>query len=164
MKVLIAYATYSSGTQTVSEGIEELLQELEYTVKRKIIADVNPDELGEYDFVIFGSPSWMIEHKDGQPHHLFLEFIKKSQNKTFPKTLFAIYGLGDTAYAHFCGAVDHLEEFIENLQGIHIKPSLRIDGYYFNQDEYDRNVKTWLHDILQKIPPHPTGSGGPSHL
>lgn len=149
MNALIAYATYSSGTETVSEVIEEVLAKAGYEVVRENIKKLEPAILKSFDLVLFGSPSWLNNHKDGQPHTFTLEFIQKAKGKTFPQKKFAIFGLGDTAYPNFCGAVTVLEQFVEKLQGKLLLPSLRIDGFYFNEEEHKKHVRSWAETIAK---------------
>ncbi len=162
MKTLIIYATYSSGTQTASEVLTDTLETFGYDVTMKNVADINLDEIAHYDLVILGSPSWMIDHKDGQPHHLFLEFFNKVGSREFKNVLFAVFGLGDSSFAHFCGAVDHLEEFVDQVNGTLLSPSLKIDSYYFNQEKNDELLRNWLHEVIKNLPD--MTSGRLSHL
>lgn len=148
MQVLIAYATYSSGTQTVSELLEKYLKEKGWEICRKNIRDITPEMLSNYELVLFGSPSWLNNKKDGQPHEFFLQFMASMQGKSFSGSQFAVFGLGDTAYPNFCGAVHELEEFIKTLGGNLITESLRIDGYYFNEEENTKMLYAWADRVF----------------
>lgn len=152
MNILIVYATYSSGTLTASELIRDTLNESGHTAILKNVATVEPDEFNDHDLVILGSPSWMIDHKDGQPHHLYFDLFKKAAGKQFAGKNFAVFGLGDTTFAHFCGAVDHLEDFVEDIQGTLTTPSLRIDSYYFDQEKNEAELKLWLNQVIKNPP------------
>lgn len=149
MKMLIAYATYSSSTESASKVIESVLSQ-SHEVTRKNIKEVIPDELHNYDVILFGSPSWWNRSKDGQPHEFFLEFMDSMQGKRVEKP-FAIFGNGDSAYTHFTGAVDVLEQFVDYLGGKKIAPSLRIDGYYFDQPGNEKLVKEWAETVHSKL-------------
>lgn len=144
MNTLIIYATYSSGTLTVSELIQSELLNKGHKVDLINAAEVDPLTLNNYDLVMLGSPSWMIDNKDGQPHHLYFELMKKMEGMTFENKNFAIFGLGDNAYARLCGAVDVLEEFVEKIQGKLITDSLRVDSFYFDREKNEGKVREWV--------------------
>ena len=150
MKILIAYATYSSSTKTVTELIYSILKD-KYEVTHKLINEVNPDELNSYDFILFASPSWWNREKDGQPHEFFLAFMDQMEGKTLPDKRFAIVGCGDEKYTHFCGAVDVLEEFVKKLGGKLVVDSMRIDGFYFNQPLNEQKIAEWTQKLISQL-------------
>lgn len=151
MKILIAYATYSSGTDLATGLIEDILLEKKLPVIKKGIQSVTESDLQQADLVIFASPSWRTRKGDGQPHEFFLDFIEKMSGKILTDKKFAIMGLGDKAYTHFCGAVAVLESFVSELEGDIIQESLRIDGFYFNQSENEEKIKLWTHSLHSKL-------------
>ncbi len=147
MKILLAYATYSSGTDLATKLITDLILEKGGTIVRKEIREVTTEDLKKADLLLFASPSWRTRKGDGQPHEFFLDFIDSMEGTRLPDKKFAIMGLGDTAYTHFCGAVDVLEGFVSALGGVLIIPSLRIDGFYFNQEENEKRITEWTHSL-----------------
>lgn len=149
MKVLVAYATYSSSTESASKVIESVLAKT-HEVTRKNIKDVKPDELSDFDVILFGSPSWWNRGKDGQPHEFFLSFIDTMQGKRVEKP-FAIFGMGDRMYTHFTGGVSVLEKFVDYLGGKRITESLRIDGFYFDQPKNEKTVEDWAIKVSAAI-------------
>ena len=155
MQVLVAYATNSSGTLVSSVIVANTLIKAGHNVTHKDIRTVIPEELAQYDAIIFGSPSWDYNNQkgrlEGQPHEFFRAFMTKAENITMKDKPFAVFGLGDTAYINFCGAVDHLETFVNKMQGTLITPSLRIDGFYFNQPENEQLVGTWAQSLTKAL-------------
>lgn len=149
MKILLVYATYSSGTHMASDVASQELQKGGHTVDVKDVQETNIDDFNNYDLVILTSPSWDIGGQGGQPHEHFGAFIAQNAGKTFPGKKFAIFGLGDSTYPEFCGAVDHLEKFVDALQGKRVTDSLRIDGYFFNQDEANGKITEWIGHLGQ---------------
>lgn len=150
MKTLLIYATYSSGTQQAADEVVAALGKHGVEVTKKEVPDVTPEELAESDLIILGSPSWDINGEGGQPHEHFGAFIEKTSTP-LPGKKFAVFGLGDTAYPVFCGAVDHLEKFVQKLQGTLVIPSLRIDGYFFNPDEASKNIEAWTTQLVNAL-------------
>lgn len=151
MNILVLFATYSSGTLTASQLVAETLTSKNHTVTHKNAGEFNLDEFNNYDLVILGSPSWFLRGKDGMPHQHFLTLIDQAPGKSFPDTCFAVFGLGDTSYAHFCGGVDHLEGFVKQLGGKLITDSLRIDSYYFDEENNAKKLTDWVETVHQKV-------------
>ena len=148
MNILLIYATNSGTTQTVADMINNLLAQSGQTVTMKYVSDVTPDMFGQYDLVILGSPSWDYEGKEGQPHDHYLPLFEASKGKTFEGKKFAVFGLGDQSYAIFCGAVDHLENYVKSMHGTLVTPSLRIDNYYSTTDTSNAAIEEWVKKLI----------------
>lgn len=151
MKVLIIYATYSSGTQTASGIVEKVLTQKNHEVTSKNVVDTQPDEIQNYDLTILASPSWDYEGKEGQPHQDFVHFFAQSEDKKFPEKKFAVFGLGDSTFTHFCGAVDHLTSYAQSVGGTVIINPLKIDGFFFNQGENAQKLEAWATQLAEKM-------------
>ncbi|HLL60788.1 MAG TPA: flavodoxin domain-containing protein, partial [Candidatus Nitrosocosmicus sp.] len=72
-------------------------------------------------------------------------------NKKYSKTKFAVFGCGDSSYTNFCGAVLHLEEFVQKTGGKLVTDSLRIDGFFFDMDKSINLTKEWTKRLNDKI-------------
>jgi flavodoxin len=64
---------------------------------------------------------------------------------------FAIFGLGDSSYKFYNGAVDHLEEFVKNIGGTLPVPSLKIDKYYSDMDGNNAKITAWVEELKKKF-------------
>lgn len=146
MNILVAYATNSGGTAQAAQIVADALTRQNHTVKLEMIANMNPDEFAAFDTIVFGSPSWDYKDQEGLPHEDFIAFMKKMKGKIVSKP-FAIFGLGDRSYPHFCGAVEHLEAFVKTIGGTLVGESLRIDGFYTKQGNRE-NVQKWAEQII----------------
>lgn len=153
MNILVVYATYSSGTETATNSIQQWLEENGYSVLIKNALDTSPQDLLDQDLIVLGSPSWMVDKKDGQPHDNFFQLMNKCSDLKLNNKSFAVFGLGDTAFAHFCGAVDVLENFMKKRGGKQIIDSLKIDSFYFEEEKNEILLQQWLeklHQLLKK--------------
>lgn len=148
-KILIAYATNSGGTLTASEFIQESLKTKNFEVALKDIRGVKKDTLTEYDLVIFGSPSWNYDNKEGQPHEFFTKFMTENNELALKKV--AVFGLGDTAYLRFCGAVDIILDFAKKNGAEIIAEPLRVDGFFFSQKENEDLIEKWIEFLTRNI-------------
>lgn len=143
MKIGIFYATYSGGTHLASLSLTEALKTAGHQVDLKTIDKVSFEDTLNYDLRIFASPSWEDGELEGQPHEDFKAFIEKSAGKNFNGKSIMIFGLGDTSYGIFCGAVDYLEEFVNKSGGKLVAQSLRIDNYMFDPDGFNKKLAEW---------------------
>lgn len=148
MNILIAYATYSGGTQTACEFLSQTLSGLGHQVTMKQISELSFEDTLAYDLRIFSSPSWDDGELEGQPHMDFGSFIKNSAGKSFSGKNCAVFGLGDTSYAHFCGAVDIIIDFVQKNGGKLISTPLKIDGYLFDMEGNNKKISDWAHTLL----------------
>lgn len=151
MNILIVYATNSGTTMTAAGSVQQALEQAGHTVTQKLVNEATVEEFGTHDLVIFGSPSWDFDGREGEPHEDFVKFIQGAAGKTAEGKKFAIFGLGDRSYTHFCGAVDHLEKFVADLKGVLATASLRIDNYYQNLPANEQAITAWVQTLLSVL-------------
>lgn len=151
MNILLVYATNSGATDMASQIVESELTAKGHTITRKQIRETTPDELGTFEAVIMGSPSWDFDGKEGMPHEDYQPFMDAAKGKTFENKPFAVFGLGDSSYSVFCGAVDHLEAFVKELKGKLVTESIRIDGFYYRQDVHTQALKEWVEKLHKAL-------------
>jgi flavodoxin I len=150
MKVLAVYATNSGGTAQAVDVTARILREAGCEVEVKGPSGVSPDTFAEYDCILLASPSWDYADKEGQPHEDFMPLLNSMNGKTFENRPFAILGLGDSSYTHFCGAADVFEQLIGSVKGKLIIPSLRIDRFY-QKPENIGLVETWAQGLAKAL-------------
>lgn len=149
MKILVLYATYSGGTQTAADIVANVLKtNATNQVEMKTPTEITPNVLSGYDMIIVGSPSWDYEGKTGMPHQDFINFIDQSKTVDLTGKKVAVFGLGDSTYERFCGAVEHLEEWVKGLKAQLSTESLKIDGFFFNQEVNTEKLKAWAQKLL----------------
>ena len=146
MNIGIFYATYSGGTQAACEFLSQTLQGMSHQVTMKMISEVTFEDAINYDLIIFSSPTWDYEGKEGQAHQDFMTFMQNSAGKKSPGKNFAVLGLGDSSYVHFCTAVDMIEAFVKEAGGS-TKESLKIDGYLFDTEKNNGHITEWAKKI-----------------
>lgn len=148
MKVLIAYATNSGGTFFATQTVENVLKSKRHIVTRQEIEEVSLNAFKDYDLIIFASPSWNYEGAQGELQISFKKFVQNYSGNSLKSKKCAVFGLGDSTYLYFCGAVDRLEQFVKDNKGILLSPSLRIDGYYRNEISHNKMLEDWTERIL----------------
>lgn len=151
MKVLIAYATYSGSTLMVAQKVKEILENHHYLTDIKDVMELKPQDLAPYDVILLGSCTWKFETKDGQPHLGFIKFRENIQNTNLQDKYFAAFATGDENYLHFCSAADYLSECIRDLKGKELISPLRINQYYFHEEENNQIVKHWVDNVCGRL-------------
>ena len=148
MKVLIVFATNSSGTFEASKIVRDVFVANGHTVRLKRAMHARGDDLQAADVVVLGSCTWMGASPTGKPIEGQLQehmeaFVAKLKGTMFPGKRFAVFGLGDSSYTYFARAADHLERFVKQAKGEKVGPSLKIDGFFFDLDQNLKKVETW---------------------
>lgn len=151
MNILLLYATYSGSTMAASQVAQQVLQAKGHTVTLQEVRETQPEQFLDADVVVLASPSWDFHGQEGMPHEDYLEVFKLFAGQTFPTKKFAVMGLGDTNFTKFCGSADHLENWVEQLGGTLALPTLRIDQYYFNEDENGQKVQLWAEQLANTL-------------
>jgi flavodoxin I len=144
MKALLVYATNSGSTLEVANYITSQFSENNHEIKVEDARNITPEMFNDYDLIILGAPTW----GDGELIESFSRPLEKFDDKKFPDKKFAVFALGDSTYAHFCGAADHLENFVKQVEGKLIAPVLKIDNYYFNQQQETPKISEWVKKIF----------------
>jgi flavodoxin len=130
----------------VAQQIHDTLQKA-HEVNLRQISEVKFDEFPMYDLVILGTPSWFTNNQDGMPHDDFVAFMSANETQRTDKK-FALFGLGDSSYDHFCGGIMHVEEFVKKVGGALVVPTLKIDGYYSNQPTAETAITAWTQSLI----------------
>ncbi len=144
---LIVYGSTTGNTETVAEQISSILQKKGNGVTIKNVGDTAIDELGKhYDLIIFGSSTWGDDNIEFQED--FEPFYKELDKAELKDKRVALFGCGDSSYEHFCGAVDLLEEKMEELGAKIIETSLRIDG---DPDDSVNDITDWSFAIAEML-------------
>ncbi|MEK7570457.1 MAG: flavodoxin family protein [Patescibacteria group bacterium] len=155
MNVTLIYATNSGGTQEAGKIIAEVFSAAGHTVTMKRANAASAADITSADLVILGSCSWeRMEGKEkleGQLQEHMLAFTQTLLGHTYPKVRFAVYGLGDSSYTVFCGAADRLEEVVKKIQGQKVGETLRIDGFFFQENQNEAKVKQWAEQLVKSL-------------
>lgn len=150
MTITLIYGTYSSGTLSVAELIQGSLQKKGHTVRIIRNDQVSAQDLADSDAIIMGSPSWKVFGKQGMPHEQFYPMMEQLKGQTFAKP-FAVYALGDASYALVCGATDHLQGFVKDFGGTEIIEPLKVEGFYFAQEERSNEIEHWTTELDRRL-------------
>lgn len=151
MQILLVYATNSGTTMMAAQAVSDKLTALGHTVTMKMVTETSVEEIVAAPLVIFGSPSWDFDGKEGMPHEDYVPLMEKLKTVNAENKPFAIFGLGDSSYRIYNGAVDHLENLIKTMKGKLVVPSLRIDNYFADQTKHTEAINAWAEKIAKAL-------------
>lgn len=144
-KALIIFGSTTGNTESVAEIIANTLTQKGIDIEIKNVADAHLDDLNkDYDFIILGTSTWGDDEiefqEDFEPFYDQMSGLKMKGKKI------ALFGCGDSSYEFFCGAIDLLEERIEDMGAEELVESLRIDG-----DVDSSEVEDWATSLYQEF-------------
>lgn len=148
MNILILYETYSSSTETVAYLIAETINTSGSRSEVKKLTDVETREYNDHDLVIFSTPSWFENGKEGQPHTNFLKFMEKNNQASFVGLNCVFVGLGDSTYNKFCNAIEIVEKFFTDRGANVTLPTLKLDRYFINTNVEKEKLVSWTNELL----------------
>lgn len=150
MDIFLVYATNSGGTAQAATMIADTLKGKGHTVTVKEAKDAGPADLTGAPFIILGSPSWDYNDMEGQPLPEMVELVNRCKDIQLEAKSCAVFGLGDSSYTYYCGAVTYLEAFVKRTKGNLVVPSLKVDGFYMHP-EAGEMVKKWAEGLTEKL-------------
>jgi len=132
------YGTDTGNTETVAKQIKEVLENKlsNTTVDLFEIYKKTKSDMGKYDFLVLGMPTWY----DGELQGDWEAFIPEMQQIDFSNKKVAFFGLGDQCdYAeYFCDALGVFAEIVEKNGG-KIYGFTSVEGYQHEYSKAQRN-------------------------
>jgi flavodoxin I len=151
MHIRIIYGTNSGSTRSAAEIMSQQLEKEGHRVTVQSAHETQPDELSNADLTIIGSCSWdRFEGKErlqGQLQQHWHELQQAIGSKKYSGQTFAVFGVGDSTYTHFCGAADLLEALVKKWKGVQVGQTLRLDSYYFDLELNEQRIHDWLRSL-----------------
>ena len=144
-KIIVIYASETGNTEYVAEQITAELKKENLDVTLKSVIDAGIAELSDYDLILFGSSTWGDEEKELQAD--MVDFYEELKNLDLSNIPVAVFGCGDSSYTHFCGAVDLLEERLEQIGAKLLIEGLRVD----DQDDRDSDPGLWAREVAKRF-------------
>jgi len=145
--ILIVFGSTTGNTESVAKQIGIGLNAGANTVTIKNVVDTKVDELGNgYDLTILGASTWGDDEIEFQED--FAPFFLEMDNADLKGKKIALFGCGDSSYQYFCGAVDLLEDKIEELEAILVAEPLRIDG---DPQGSVNEIVAWIGNIATQV-------------
>ena len=149
-KAIVVYASETGNTESVAEEVVKGPEQGGLDVTLKNVEESSPGELSEYDLVLLASSSWGEEEKE--LHESMVDFYEELKGIDLSGKPAAAFGCGDSEYTYFCGAVDLLEERLEE-RGAKLLHNLG-DGFRVDGDldqEVSESAETWGKNMAENF-------------
>jgi len=144
-RAIVIYGSETGNTETVAEDIAAGLKDEKLDVTIKNVTGASVEELSDYDLILLGSSTWGDEEKELQAD--MVDFYEELEGLDLSGKPAAAFGCGDSDYTHFCGAVDLLEERLEEVGAHLLDEGLRVD----DQDDEEVDVRAWASQIASRF-------------
>jgi flavodoxin I len=165
MKIAVVYATLTGNTQIVAEQIEDRLNDNDWVSKNidhlpgkadQISAvtveafEVSKEVLEEVDLILLGASSWGDGDQNPVGEEMIIILEDDPPDLANSDTKIGYFGLGESHYDNFCGAIEKMEEKFTGEYGAEkVGETIEIDG--FPDDDTLNRVDDWLADILEGL-------------
>ena len=146
-KAIVIYGSETGNTESVAEQIAAGLKDENLEVTLKNVTDADVEELPGYDLILLGSSTWGDEDKELQAD--MVDFYEELENLDLTNIPAAAFGCGDSDYTHFCGAVDLLEERLEQIGARLLDEGFRVDGQ--PDEEIFKDARVWARQIARRF-------------
>lgn len=140
---IVIYGSETGNTESVAEEIAAGLGDENFEVTLKNVIESSVEELSNHDLILLGSSTWGDEEKELQSD--MVDFYEELERINLSGKPAAAFGCGDRDYTHFCGAVDLLEERLEQIGANLLDEGFRVDGEP-DQDIID-DTRDWARQI-----------------
>lgn len=141
---LIIYGSTTGNTEYAANTIGESLKNSGHEVTVQDVSSVQAEILSsQADIVLLGCSTWGDEDIELQED--FAVFFGAMNGLDLSGRKIAVFGCGDSSYTHFCGAVDAIEEKVEELGASLVAEGLRIDG---DPEDAEDEILSWVSNVI----------------
>lgn len=144
--VLVLYATLTGVTMDIATTLHDRLKaEMpDDTFTLANVRDLQPGDLAHYPLIIFGNSTWDhgIPSPDGEA--FLQDLVIAKPDLSMVKV--ALFGVGDSAYPEFCGALPLVQGDLERCGATIHTEQFTIDGY--PNEAVTQNLVDWAKQFL----------------
>lgn len=146
--IRILFGSQSGNAQNLAQVIGDSLQD-EFEVVVENMGEVDPEQIQEMKFLVIVTSTY----GDGEPPDNaseWMSFVKFSEDLDLSHLHYAVMGLGDTYYPHFCQAGKDFDEYLSKRGAHAMLNRMDCDLYYEEQyPEWLNTLKSVLKNQLQ---------------
>lgn len=142
--LLILFGSQTGNAQGVAEQLGELATRAELHAKVVSMADYNPRSLARETFALLV----VSTHGDGEPPENALalhRFLHGDRPPRLSQLRYAVLGLGDSSYEHFCQTAIELDQRLDQLGAQRFAELRRCDI------DYEADSADWSRRMLEKV-------------
>lgn len=143
-EINILFGTQTGNAQNLAHVIGESLVNEGFSSNISDMGDIDPENIHDMDYVIIVTST----HGDGEPPDNaseWMSYLKFNEEIDLSHLHFAVLGLGDNYYPHFCQCGKDFEEYLSKRGGQSLIPRLDCDLYY--EEQYP----DWLNGLIKVL-------------
>ncbi len=142
-KAMIIYGSTTGNTESTAQTIAEVLAEQDIETTVKDVTSASMDDFDkDFDLFLLGASTWGDEEIELQED--FADFYEDMDSLNLNDKKMAVFGCGDSSYTYFCGAVDAIEQKVEDMGAVLVTPGLKIDG---DPDDAEEDIIEWTQSV-----------------
>ncbi|MCP4282945.1 MAG: assimilatory sulfite reductase (NADPH) flavoprotein subunit [Gammaproteobacteria bacterium] len=143
-QVTVLYASQTGNSRSVAEALAEASEARGLNTRLVSVEEFKPRELTREKLLLLV----VSTHGEGEPPESAQEIYRFLNGKRAPRLgglKYAVFGLGDSSYEHFCKAAQDLDKRLEELGANRILA--RVDADL----DFQTKSKNWVPNVLKKI-------------
>ena len=144
MSVKILYGTETGNSEALAVQASEALKEAGIEADVLDMGNVSLNDLKGYDKALFITSTWGDGDAPGNAIAL-LEELKSEKTKCLSELNYAVFGIGESIYEHFCQAAIDFDEAVFDLG------AKRIESLEKSEEDNEENLKNWIEKIIPKL-------------
>ena len=144
MSVKILYGTETGNSEDLANQACVVLKQNEIDSEVLDMSNISLNDLKKYAKVIIITSTW----GDGDaPSNAIepLDALKSENTKCLSELHYAVFGIGESIYDHFCQAAIDFDKVLENLG------AKRLEKVEKSEDDNESNLNDWLSKIINKL-------------
>lgn len=143
----IAFGSQSGNARNLAHVVLGEVESAGVSAEVVDMADVIPEEISQYKNLLIVTSTY----GDGEPPDNaseWMSYVKFSDDVELPNLRFAVLGLGDTYYPHFCQCAKDFDEYLSKRGGHRLLRRLDCDQ---NSEEQYADWVRELIEVLKKV-------------
>lgn len=144
----IAFGSQTGNAKNLAYLIGEQLESRGLLNEVLDMSSMGPEELEHVRYLLIVTSTY----GDGEaPENAseWLSYLKFSDQIDLSRVHFAVLGLGDTYYPHFCAAARDFDQYLEKHGAHRLVPRIDCDLYY--EEQYGEWLEEFTHALISKI-------------
>lgn len=140
----ILFGSQSGNAQNLANVISESLANAGFDSPVSDMGELDPENILDMDYVVIVTST----HGDGEPPDNaseWMSYLKFNEELHLSHVKFAVLGLGDSYYPHFCQCAKDFDQYLSKHGGHSLVPRLDCDLYY--EEQYPE----WLSSLIEVL-------------
>lgn len=141
MSVALLYATVSGNAEALAQLAAERLRAAGVASVVENVADFPAGRLPEFDTALFIASTW----GEGAPPPDAADFcaaLRQTETLRLPQLRYAVFALGSSAYADFCGCGRRIDADLANCGAVRLLPCAEADT------KFKAAFENWLQRVI----------------